>query len=1132
MKKLFRMALVLVLAGSALLYTSCTKDYSPDIQSLQDQINVINTDPNSGLPWVRSQLEGIQGDLSALRSQLAGTSDSGLLQKINKVSDDLAGAIQTINEALAGKADQSYVDEQLGQVRQSITDLQSELEARLDAIDGENGRLALLEAAAEDLGIRLDDLDGEEGRVAVLEALAQEFAARLDAIDGEEGALALMQDAIDALGLRLDAIDGEEGALAQIAETMALLQQSIDDLAAANEAISGQFETYAKFIQSIAYVPASTDGRLVVTPYYLTNTVDADHPGEQVIGYEYSWRANAPQWLRNDYTPQEAYGYYSYFWGAYIYRQYVQRDPIYEIIQANEAGDITSSLVVATFKVTPAEAVDRVNDGSASLVAVQTKAAAAAPDTLLITKMIKREDAPGYVDVFAILGNKTFDPNSFAVALSVTQVEDDLVESVTSDYAAAYVVDPENIKFEIFDNNVGDIVDPETYDDPVRVSPTSDPDSVNVYTEGRWSVVASFEGTYLTCEEAAEVFGLTNVALTSPAVGDTIVEAVEEDEEYYAWHDYGFESTVEPAEDVSVIDLIVDNHREFTLALYLANSHMVGEDFPHSGTVYGTYMAVPDTTNYNLTPVDLYGRPVDVVIPWDYQYYDNIKDTLIAKIKVDGDRDMLVGADETVTWNTETETDYTQGTGEVTAHSNDKNAIDAELLSTAEYGEADSTYVYSIRKFNEDDATEYVGEFEYTVEARPADAVIELGPIDTMVHYSGDTEIALEAITAAYEFHADAYDPYTLDEVAADAVAGNYGATIDKVEVTVDGEPVDVDASVVFGFEDGEETTTLTLPLNLVGEWKVYIYTHFANVGYTFVVTINAENNAARIAAKDAYVTVESPEDPKYYSVEVKGDVYEDSYHYYLVDEPFQDYLKVIKYAEGSDELLIELQTITEMPDDATVVEPTTNPTGLVRLVEDKTVANLADKANYEWGTWDSLAFEVAARLIPATQEAPEGALVDSATVKLWTKNPIPVFDGGDGIYVEHEKDQLAKTNVIAGLNIQDLNGIKLNDENGLRPIGPDDEADEIVVDYDQEIEIGNVELVSGADFIEELNIYFDPEDTNVLCLDLNQGVIVDPIIVRIPIKLSHMLDRGMDNTTYVYVVFYEKGSARPEIGE
>ena len=1039
MKKLFRMALVLALAGSALLYTSCTKDYSPDISSLQEQIDAINNNTD-GLPWVRQTLKDLQTDINNLKPKVT-VGDDELQRQINELDGKIDDAIEDINDALDGKADKSDVDQKLQEVRGLITELQETLEERLDAIDGEEGRLAGLE------------------------------------------------------------------------EDVAILQQMIESLGTAAEAIDGQFQTYAKFIQSIAYVPATADGLLRVDHYYLSNVSNADH--EVFDHWEYSWAPGTPRQVRQYYgTPQNA-------WNSFNGRQWVVREAIYRMVHANEAGDVSDTLIVATFKVTPADAVDRVTDASADLVAVQTKSAAAAPDTLVITKLIKRADAPGYVDVYAILGGASFDPNTFAVALSVTQFEEGLTESVTSDYAPAYInEEASNLKFEIFDNRVGDIVDPETEDDPVKVTPTTDPDSVNVFTDGRWTVVANFEGSIVSCEDAATIFGLKDAGLIAPAVGDTIVEVVEEDDNF-AWHDYGFDSTVEPAEGVSVIDIINSNNREFKLALYLKNSHMVGdaeEDeglFTPSGTVIGTYMAVPDSVVYNLTPVNKYGQPETIIIPWDYQYADDIKDTLIAKIKVDGDRDKLVGADETITWNKETNIDYTQGTGTVTAHSNDETAIDANLVSAAEYGEVDSTYVYSIRKFNPEDATEYVGNFEYIVEARPADVVVELGPVDTMVRFDSPTNFEVEAIVKAIAAHADAYANHDLEEVYADFADG---VTVDSTAIYFEGERLGdlADYDLDYDEEDGD-LSYLEDYINQVGEYKLYVYTHFAGVGYTFVLTVNAENNGAMIAPKAAYVTVDDAE-KKNYSVEVKGDV-DDEFHYYLIHQPFQDYLKVVEYDEGSEELQMDLQNITEMPEDTTVTEPD-SPTGLVRLVEDPTTANLADAMIFEWGTWDSLAFEVAARLVPATENAPEGSIVDSATVKLWTKDPIPVFDGGEGIIVEHEKDSLAHTNIIAGINIKDLNGVALNDSTGLiKEFGPNEDG-EIIVNYDQELEIGDIELVSGADYLEELDIYIEDD---VLYLDLNQGVIVNDIVVKIPIKLTYMLDRGLDKTIWVYVTFTEK---------
>ena len=111
------------------------------------------------------------------------------------------------------------------------------------------------------------------------------------------------------------------------------------------------------------------------------------------------------------------------------------------------------------------------------------------------------------------------------------------------------------------------------------------------------------------------------------------------------------------------------------------------------------------TVVLKLTPLDIHGNPVDIIIPWDPEYSDDIKDTYIAKVLVEGgDRMKLVGADETNTWNAESNTDYTQGIGAVTKHTNDSQCIDLTLVSAAMYGESDSTYVYCIRKY---DAEEY-----------------------------------------------------------------------------------------------------------------------------------------------------------------------------------------------------------------------------------------------------------------------------------------------------------------------------------------------------------------------------------------------------------------------------------------
>ena len=1032
MKKILRMALVLVLAGSALLYTSCTKDYSPDIKSLQDQINDLNNGPE-GLAWVKQQLQTVQTNLSNLEG---------------KVNNDIAKAISDldtkITAALADKADKA-----------AFLELKEDFDELADLL-----------------------LNEETGKIPELEA-------------------------------------------------------AIAALTSGSDAIATQFSEYAEFIQSMAYVPATSDGKIEVISYNLVNADDADYSVVDHVDFF---------WLPGVNHPDREPG----AWDTTSHRVRINGRWVYIPVRAygdttwraSESGGLSQPLLVASFKVTPPEAVERVSAATANLVAVQTKSAAAAPDTLNVTKLLAREDAPGYVDVYAIPGKVEFDPNSFAVALCVTYVsDDDLVESVTSDYAHAYVAQgSENIKFEIFDNKNDEIVDPQTEDDPVKVYPSSDPDSVNVFTAGRWSVVASFAGSYLTPAEAKDVFGVKDIKLVSPKKGDTIVAPVAVDAAYYAWKDYGFESTVWPAGEKKVKDLINDNngaHSKFQLALNLANSHMIGtgtDVIEPSGKVIATYQATPDVKKLALTPEH------PVVIPWDYKYYNDIKDTLIAKIWVAGDRNKLIGQGDsplgkkTPTWNKDTEVDYTQGTGAVTPHTNDSKAIDVNLLSAANYGKVDSTYVYSIQQYNAEEATMYVGEFDYVVKARPADVEVELGPVDTMVCFASDITFNVEPIYKAIKAHAEAYAPFDTADVYPAFAAG---LTKKAAKVTLDGKEVKGQSATFNVVYDGaakKDASTLATKINKVGQYKISVPCEFAGVKYTFVLTVNASNNPAKIAPKAAYVTVDNAE-TKDYSVEVKGDVdttagAANRYHYFLKDMPVKDYLKVVDYAETSEELKIDLKTVTKMVAGNEVTPEFTTPIALARLNEDKTVANLGNDANYKWNTYDSLQFAVAAVLFPVADNT---AKVDSATVRLWTKNPIPVFNGGKVLVVEHEKDQLASANIAANLEIKDLNGIALNDSTGLRAIGYDAKAKEVVVNYDQTLQYANIEdikVISGAQYIEELLLSWGP--AGVLNLQLNQGTIVEPIILEVPVTLTHMLDRGLGDAvkTTVKVKFIEKGSA------
>ena len=228
----------------------------------------------------------------------------------------------------------------------------------------------------------------------------------------------------------------------------------------------------------------------------------------------------------------------------------------------------------------------------------------------------------------------------------------------------------------------------------------------------------------------------------------------------------------------------------------------------------------------------------DVIFKWCYEYSDNIQDSLIVKIWVpDGKRDKFVGCDNTLTWNKATKKDYSEGKGAVTTHTNDKEAIDAVLVSSAEHGLKDSTYVYSIQKYDAGEDITYIGEFKYVVKARPADAEIDLGTFNMAVS-DADIKIHVYPINAVYTRHKEFYSRYSLDEMAAGFISK---VKVDSRKVTIDGKTVEDEVNCDFDFDGAGESSCLYLILNKAGKWKVNINTHFGNVGYNFVATINAK---------------------------------------------------------------------------------------------------------------------------------------------------------------------------------------------------------------------------------------------------------------------------------------------------
>lgn len=78
---------------------------------------------------------------------------------------------------------------------------------------------------------------------------------------------------------------------------------------------------------------------------------------------------------------------------------------------------------------------------------------------------------------------------------------------------------------------------------------------------------------------------------------------------------------------------------------------------------------------------------------------------------------------------------------------------------------------------------------------------------------------------------------YRFSTVAADFVKD---VVIDSIEVTCGGKASDVDATCLFAYNSAD-ITTISVPVDKAGTWKVSVHAHFAGVGYTFALTIDAK---------------------------------------------------------------------------------------------------------------------------------------------------------------------------------------------------------------------------------------------------------------------------------------------------
>lgn len=143
MKKTFRMALALALACTTLTYTSCTKDYSDEINNLGKDIENLQTKHDQDIAALKSDIQSVKTSISSLESAYK-SADEALKSDIKSNAD----AIKALQAEVAKKADLSVLNTKVSELNDQIAKLASKTELT-EAISGVQTELGKLKTALE-----------------------------------------------------------------------------------------------------------------------------------------------------------------------------------------------------------------------------------------------------------------------------------------------------------------------------------------------------------------------------------------------------------------------------------------------------------------------------------------------------------------------------------------------------------------------------------------------------------------------------------------------------------------------------------------------------------------------------------------------------------------------------------------------------------------------------------------------------------------------------------------------------------------------------------------------------------------------------------------------------------------------
>ena len=251
MNKFFRKAIVLTLAGSALLYTGCTKDYSGDIQTLSNELSEFKAETNEQIRSLNGQLETVRQTLSSLETAKA-QAEANIKTLQNQVA-----ALETFQQTANNKF--SALDTEIAGLKANIKSLQDADVALNNAIEAAKARIKAL----EDNTYTKQEVDGKiqsvEQKIEAAKAWASETFATKATVAAIDEALGQLVGTVDAIITRLDGVDTEIANLkTALGEVKKTAEEALDK---ANQALS-ETEDIRQDLVANYYTAATVDGLL------------------------------------------------------------------------------------------------------------------------------------------------------------------------------------------------------------------------------------------------------------------------------------------------------------------------------------------------------------------------------------------------------------------------------------------------------------------------------------------------------------------------------------------------------------------------------------------------------------------------------------------------------------------------------------------------------------------------------------------------------------------------------------------------------------------------------------------------------------------------------------------------------